>query len=443
MVRSQRQKRPVKAEKLGVWFEAARVGSLRQAPDGAMEFRYDPTWLANPAAFPVTSALPLSDRVWKGASAYAAFDNLLPDAEGELRARIAERTAARGSDAYALLSALGRDCVGALQFLPEGEVPGLSDMAARPIDDEEIARMLRGLAAAPLGLDQDDDFRISIAGAQEKTALLYRDGRWWKPLGGTPTSHILKTPMGVLPGPDQIDLTDSVENEAWCLRLAHEIGLPVAKARIGAFGDAKALIVDRFDRRWENGVLRRLPQEDLCQALGMPSALKYQRSGGPGMRDILRHMQESDDPASDRRMFLKAQIFFLLIGATDGHAKNFSLALGAQGRFRLSPLYDILSLAPVIDAGRLQRRRFRLAMSFDRHYGVDEILPRHIEAEAVAGGLPYGVALSLLRETCEAMPAALERAHADLGPVIPETVREPIAQRARNAAQQMLELLDL
>jgi serine/threonine-protein kinase HipA len=443
VVRSQRQKRPVKAEKLGVWFEATRVGSLRQAPDGAMEFRYDPTWLANPAAFPVTSALPLSDRSWKGASAYAAFDNLLPDAEGELRARIAERTAARGSDAYALLSALGRDCVGALQFLPEGEVPGLPEMAARPINEEEIAKMLRGLAAAPLGLDQDDDFRISIAGAQEKTALLYREGRWWKPLGGTPTSHILKTPIGVLPGPDQIDLTDSVENEAWCLRLAHEIGLPVANARIGAFGDAKALIVERFDRRWENGVLRRLAQEDLCQALGMPSALKYQRSGGPGMRDILRHLQESDDPASDRRMFLKAQIFFLLIGATDGHAKNFSLALGAQGRFRLAPLYDILSLAPVIDAGRLQRRRFRLAMSFDGHYGVDEILPRHIEAEAVAGGLPPGIALSVLRETCEVMPSALERTDADLGPVIPETVREPIARRARSAAQQMLELLNL
>jgi serine/threonine-protein kinase HipA len=315
-------------------------------------------------------------------------------------------------------------------------------MVARPIDDDEIASMLRGLAVAPLGLDQYDDFRISIAGAQEKTALLYRDGRWWKPLGGTPTSHILKTPMGVLPGPDQIDLTDSVENEAWCLRLAHEIGLPVTKARIGTFGDAKALIVERFDRRWENGVLRRLPQEDLCQALGMPSALKYQRSGGPGMRDILSHLQESDDPASDRRMFLKAQIFFLLIGATDGHAKNFSLALGAQGRFRLAPLYDVLSLAPVIDAGRLQRRRFRLAMSFDRHYGVDEILPRHIETEAVAGGLPPGVALSLLRETCEAMPSALDRTAIDLGPVIPETVQEPIARRARSTAQQMLELLD-
>jgi serine/threonine-protein kinase HipA len=314
-------------------------------------------------------------------------------------------------------------------------------MAARPIDDDEIAKMLRGLAAAPLGLDQDDDFRISIAGAQEKTALLYRDGSCWKPLGGTPTSHILKTPMGVLPGLDQIDLTDSVENEAWCLRLPHEVGLPEAKARIGAFGDAKALIVERFDRRWENGVLRRLPQEDHCQALGVPSALKYQRSGGPGMRDILRRLQESDDPTSDRRMFMKAQIFFLLIGAPDGHAKNFSLTLGAQGRFRLTPLYDILSLAPVIDAGLLQRRRFRLAMSFDRHYGVDEILPWHIEAEAVAGGLPPGAALSLLRETCEAVPLARKRTYADLGPVVSEAVREAITRRARVAAQQMLDLL--
>ena len=436
-----RRLRPPRQTRLSVWYEHSRVGTLRKAADGGMEFSYDPAWIGAPGAFPVTSALPLSDRTFRGAVAFSAFDNLLPDSEGELRPRIAERIAAAGTDVHSLLAALGRDCVGALQFLPEGEVPEPGPLRYRLLKNAEIADDLGGLTAAPLGLERDEDFRISIAGAQEKTALLLLPEGWAKPHGITPTSHIFKTPMGVLPGPDRVDLSDSVENEAFCLRLSAELGLPTAKAEIKTFDGQKALVVERFDRRWENGILRRLPQEDFCQALGIPSTQKYQKNGGPGIQDIMRHLQESDDPRADREIFFKAQIFFFLIGATDGHAKNFSLHLGVGGRFRLAPLYDVLSLAPAIESGRLQRKRFRLAMAIDGKYGIDELVPRHFETTAVAGGLPAGEATRLLKELCLAMPGAVDRSEAALGPTIPASVSGPIRRRAVAASAQMLALL--
>lgn len=436
-----RQRRPARQPPLGVWYETQRVGTLRKGADGSMDFSYDLSWLGAPGAFPVTSALALSERTYRGAAAFAAFDNLLPDAEGSLRSRIAARIAAAGADVQSLLAALGRDCVGALQFLPEGAGPKPGPLHYTLLADADIADHLRGLAMAPLGLQRDEDFRISIAGAQEKTALLLVPQGWAKPHGTTPTSHIFKPPMGVLPGPDRIDMTDSVENEAFCLHLSAELGLPTAKARMLTFDGQKALVVQRFDRRWENGILRRLPQEDFCQALGVASTLKYQINGGPGAADILRHLQESDDPRADREIFVKAQIFFFLIGATDGHAKNFSLHLGAGGRFRLAPLYDILSLAPVVAAGQLQRKRFRLAMAIDGQYGIDEIVPRHIEAMAAAGGLATGEGTRLLRELCVAMPAALSRTEAALAPAIPTMLTQAIRGRAAMASAQMLSLL--
>ena len=136
-----------------------------------------------------------------------------------------------------------------------------------------------------MGLGLDEDFRISVAGAQEKTALLWHEGRWLKPRGTTPTTHLLKTQMGTLP--NGLDLSLSVENEYYCLKLMGAFGLPVNAAEIQTFGRTKALVVERFDRRWTRDKrLLRLPQEDCCQALSVPPTRKYQSDGGPGIADI-------------------------------------------------------------------------------------------------------------------------------------------------------------
>jgi serine/threonine-protein kinase HipA len=260
-------------------------------------------------------------------------------------------------------------------------------LTGEPLSDDQIAAMLKDLGRTPLGIRAERDFRISVAGAQEKTALLFHDGQWVEPTGTTPTTHILKPAIGTLP--NGMDLTDSVENEHFCLRLMAAFGLPVARTEITTFADTKALVIKRFDRlRARDGRLIRLPQEDCCQALSVPPTRKYQSEGGPGIVEISGLLQGSDEPLRDRANFLKANILFWLIGATDGHAKNFSIALMPGGRFTMTPLYDVLTVQPSLDAGQLQIKDMKLAMRAgkSRHYKVSEIQGRHFVETGLAAG---------------------------------------------------------
>ncbi|WP_027135815.1 type II toxin-antitoxin system HipA family toxin [Geminicoccus roseus] len=421
-----------RSQRLGVWMNGRRVGLLRREPDGAIAFVYNPGWLELPDAIPVSLSMPLREERFHGAPVRAVLENLLPDDE-RIRRRVAERMGAEGADAYSLLAAIGHDCVGALQFLEEGVEPGpAGGIEARPLDEAGIARLLDDLSAAPLGLDRDLDFRISIAGAQEKTALTFLDGRWCKPAGATATTHILKPAIGRLS--NGIDLSHSIENEFLCLRLTEALGLPSARVSMQAFAGTRALVVERFDRRWtRDGRLLRLPQEDCCQALSVPPTRKYQADGGPGMAEVLDLLKGSDQPGADRAVFLRATLVFWLLAATDGHAKNFSLALRAGGRFTLSPLYDVLSAQPSLDAGQIQRRQMRLAMSVGdrRHYAVDEIVPRHFEQAAARAGLSRSVVHAIFDDLAGSAGPALERVVRELPPDFPPEVLDPIAAGMR------------
>ncbi|MBT3330834.1 MAG: type II toxin-antitoxin system HipA family toxin, partial [Rhodospirillaceae bacterium] len=364
---------------LQVFLNNRKVGQLLKKPSGAIEFLYDSSWLEWENSFPVSLSLPLREDTYRGAPVAAVFENLLPDSDG-LRRRVAETVGANGTDAYSLLAAIGRDCVGALQFVEDGSENEIDStkVNGEPVDDIAIEKLLKNLAQAPLGLDRDDDFRISVAGVQEKTALLRYEGQWLKPQGTTPTTHIFKTQIGQLP--NGIDLSNSVENEYYCLKLFEAFSMPVNRAEILTFGETKALVIERFDRRWtKDGRLLRLPQEDCCQALSFPPTKKYQSDNGPGMLNILNLLKGSDSPAEDQETFLKAQILFWLIGATDGHAKNFSIFLSPGGRFSLTPLYDILTAQPSLSDHQINRKQMKLAMSVgnNRHYRVDTIHARH------------------------------------------------------------------
>lgn len=268
---------------LAVFLNNRLIGRLDKQPGGAVAFVYDEDWLAWEHTLPVSLSMPLREERYTGATVDAVFDNLLPDAE-HIRRRVAERVGAEGSDAYSLLSAIGRDCVGALQFLPDGgDGDDRPDLKPTPLDDDQVAKLIAGLARAPLGVDagEDADFRISVAGAQEKTALLRQDGRWFRPHGRTPTTHILKPQIGhIETAGGTIDLSDSVENEFYCLTLLRLFGLDTANVEMAEFGGRKVLVVERFDRlRTADGRLIRLPQEDCCQALTVPPSRKYQSEG--------------------------------------------------------------------------------------------------------------------------------------------------------------------
>ena len=423
--------RPAIVRRLDIRINGRLAGEYRYNPAGGASFAYDADWLDWDVAFPISRQLPLMAGAQSGAHVNAVFENLLPD-NTDLRRRIAERTDARSDRPHDLLAAIGRDCIGAMQFLPRGEDPGDPfRIEGIPQSEAEIAATIRDLATSPLGLHADDTFRISLAGAQEKTALLRHDGSWLKPSGLTPTTHIFKRRMGVVS--HGIDMTDSVENEWLCLKLAAAMGLPVNAARIETFEDQTVLVVTRFDRspRAKGGILR-LPQEDFLQALGFESGQKYQEHGGPGMQDGLRLLEGSRERAADQRLFLKAQIVNWLLAAIDGHAKNYSLFLGPGG-FRMTPLYDILSAAPAMASGAFRHRDLRLAMSAGRrrHYRLDQIQPRHFDQTAEAARVPAPTRRLAFEEIVAAGLPALERVADSLPGTFPDRVASPILDHAR------------
>lgn len=415
------------------------VGHLFKETSGATSFRYDESWLDWDNAIPVSLSLPLREDAYRGARVTAVFENLLPDSEA-LRRRVAERVGAEGSDAYSLLAAIGRDCVGALQFTTDDEEATENSGAidGDSVDEGAIERLLLSLAHAPLGLSRDDDFRISIAGAQDKTALLLAGGRWLKPRGTTPTTHIFKPQIGKLP--NGIDLSSSVENEYYCMRLFAAFGITVNNVAIDTFGRTKVLVIERFDRRWtKDGRLLRLPQEDFCQALSVPPGRKYQSDGGPGLVQILDLLRGSDTPDEDCKTVLKAQLLFWLIGATDGHAKNFSVFLGPGGTYRLTPLYDILTAQLGLDARQIERKHMKLAMSVGshNHYRIDGIRGRHFFQTGKAAGLSKSTVRAMIEEIVETADDALNQAAADLPQDFPEVIRISV-QKAVTARLRLL-----
>ena len=171
-------------------------------------------------------------------------------------------------------------------------------------------------------------------------------------------------------------------------------------------------LVKRFDRQWHNNnELLRLPQEDCCQALGVSPEHKYEKEGGPGMAAILDFLSASDDPQGDKELFFTAQILYWLLGATDGHAKNFSIHLFPGGGFRLTPLYDVVSLQPNADAGELQWNKMKLAMAIgnNRHFIVKDILPRYFLESAVRSKLSPSKIKNIFEKLLEKIPKALEK----------------------------------
>ncbi len=431
-----------KSARLSVALNGRPVGVLDRAANGAISFVYDKEWLADERrAIPVSLSLPLRQERYSGAEVSAFFDNLLPDND-QIRRKVAEKVGAEGTDAFSLLNKIGRDCVGALQFVPEGgEITPPGPPECAPLSDADVADIIRNLATSPLGIrpDGERELRISIAGAQEKTALLWDNG-WCLPKGTTPTTHILKPELGKLP--NGLDMTLSVENEHFCLTLCRELGLDVAQSQIVTFDDVRVLAVERFDRlKASDGRLLRVPQEDFCQALSVPPTIKYNSDGGPGIRECLNLLNGSDYAEEDRLAFLKAQIVFWLIGAPDGHAKNFSLFLTPGGRYRMTPLYDIMSTQPNYAAKQLQRKEFRLAMAVGdkRHYHIDEIMPRHFLQNAKAAGVAEAKVEEVVATLAKSVDAALERTVQAMPNVFSADFVEPIGEAMRTRVTKTMQ----
>ncbi|GAA0556569.1 type II toxin-antitoxin system HipA family toxin [Halomonas salifodinae] len=427
--------------RLIVALNGIEVGVLSLSQTGAMAFEYLAEWVNRPGARAISLSLPLTTTPYRGSVVYNFFDNLLPDAEA-IRARMQARFGIATRHPFDLLASIGRDCIGAIQLYPEGQViPDVKTLSAEPLDDHAIEALLAGYQDAPLGMARDADFRISLAGAQEKTALLWHQGRWQRPAGSTPTSHILKLPIGFLEH-SNIDLRQSGENEWLCLRLLEAFGLPVARAELASFGAQRTLVVQRFDRRWsqDGSWLMRLPQEDICQALGVAPALKYESDGGPGIEAVMKLLLGSQQARQDREVFFKTQVIFWLLAAIDGHAKNFSLFLEPGSAYRMTPLYDVISAHPLMTQGSITAERAKMAMALkgkNRHYHWARMAPRHFLSTARQVGFSTDRASAILQEAAERTEPVIAEVANQLPEEFPAAISEPIFEGMRLQATKI------
>ena len=338
-----------------------RVGTWRISA-GRHELQYAESWIASSNSRPISLRFPLrpGNAPYLGPEVQNYFDNLLPDTKA-LREKIARRFKLDSIDAFPMLESVGRDCIGALQILPEDEEPkNVRTIKYKTRTTSQIAALLRDTAvpggnSLNIDAESEDEFRLSLAGAQEKTALLWHKNKWATPIGTTPTTHILKLPLGLV-GNMGADMSGSVENEWLCAKIIEAYGLPNANCEILQFEDQKVLSVKRFDRRLVAGGhwIQRLPQEDMCQATGTSYLNKYQSDGGPGLDAIMNLLRTAEKGFDDRRIFYACNVVFWLLAATDGHAKNFSIYINAGGSYALTPIYDVLSAYPIIGKGRAQ-----------------------------------------------------------------------------------------
>jgi len=427
---------------LSVWMNGRAVGEWSQNSHGALRFQYLTSWLNTPGARPLSLSLPLRAQPWAGEAVFNYFDNLLPDNRG-IRDRIQARFRAKTSHPFDLLECIGADCVGAIQIVPAGVSPkDVRRIEGVPLKDSQISRLLKSYRTAPLGMreesGEDEVFRISIAGAQEKTALLWKDGNWHRPVGPTPTTHILKLPIGQIEH-SAMDLSESCENEWLCLKIAEAFGLPVCRAEVATFDDTRVLVVERFDRRKLEGWIARLPQEDFCQVMGVSPNLKYESDGGPGIGAIMRRLLQSREASHDRALFFKSQVLFWLLAAIDGHAKNFSVFIEPEGRFRMTPLYDIMSAYPLLNRKQLQPQKIRMAMALtgqNRHYHWHGIQPRHFFSTAKQAGFNEKKARALFAEMMDTLEETLLRVEAALPSKFPDAIASPILTGTRQLREQ-------
>lgn len=394
------------------------VGELTR--DGSrLSFRYDRSYLSQRAALPLSRHLPTKDVMFDDSATRAFFANLLP--EGGIRRQVARQLGVSAENIFALLEGIGGDCAGAISILSPDNTPGATGLY-RPISQAALALELATLPSHPF-LAGVDGVRLSLAGAQSKLPLFVEEGKYFIPEGTRASSHILKTAI------PQLDNT--VVNEAFCMNLAHKVGLPVPAAQVVKIGGQEVYMVERYDRkRIAPGEIERLHQEDFCQALGVIPEMKYEQEGGPGFQDCFKLVEEwSDEPILDTLNLLKWALFNFLIGNADSHAKNLSF-LYASGTIRLAPFYDLLSTAVY------ERLNNKFAMKMGGQKDPRYLMATHLTRFAAEAGIELRTIRTQLLELCGMIegaigPLAETCREAYQHPTIVEDIMRVVEQRLR------------
>jgi serine/threonine-protein kinase HipA len=402
------------------------AGELADETDG-LSFAYDETWLSRDRP-PLSHSLPLDGAFARGAPA-AYFGGLLP--EGQPRELLARRLGISTENDFELLHALGGDTAGAISLLEPGRSP-VAGGDVEWLDEAQLGQLVEELPSRPMHADEDGEYRLSLAGAQDKLpVLLGEDGRVGLTKGGTPSTHILKTPIA--------RLEDTVVNEAACLAIGRHLGVEVVRAQPRRAAGREYLLVERYDRESAEGSVHRRHQEDFCQALGVPARRKYESEGGPGLLDSFALLRGAVAvPARDAPRLLECVALSFLVGNHDAHAKNYSLLyLPESPRATLAPAYDILSTIAYRKAENMSRK---MAMKIGGEYRPDYVRARHLDGLLGDAGLGRAAARRRLRAMAADAPAAAretrtELARAGWGAPILERIVEIVDERARWLAE--------
>jgi len=378
---------------LDVYLRQNLIGQLIQDEHGEMAFAYAANWLDTAGAIPLSHSLPLRKERFNRHECRGFFAGVLPE-QGK-RETIARNLGISARNDFAMLEKIGGECAGAVTFMPAGETLPDRNYHYRLLTSQALADILKMLPRRPL-MAGADGIRLSLAGAQDKIAVHVSNGQISMPLGGAPSTHIIKPAIENFAG--------IVFNEAFCLKLAHAVGMHTADAEVGRVEGIDYLIIERYDRTMVKEspegaeYLERLHQEDFCQALGIPPDHKYQNEGGPSLKQCFALLRElSSVPVIDIQRLLDAVIFNFLIGNHDAHGKNFSLLYATETR--LAPLYDVLSTAyyPELDK--------KMAMKIGDEYASDKVRPRHFEQLAGEAGLAKIMVKRRVQELAETMLA--------------------------------------
>ena len=382
---------------LQVFLGGQPVGLLMQSDAGDLSFEY-----AQDATRALSISMPLEDKTFGNDACEAYFGGLLPESE-PARKMLGLRFGVNAHNTFSLLRAIGHECAGAVSVVEQDDpiVPVDSfDLKLKVISDKELARHIRELPRSPLFVGVED-LRLSLAGVQDKAAVCLVDGKIALPLEGSPTTHILKPAIEIV--------KDSVPNEYFCMRVARAMGLNVPPVEMRMADKTPYLLVERYDREFlPDGRLRRIHQEDFCQALGIRTSAKYEAEGGPGLKASFDLVKQCDTPAADVLHLMEMVIVNYLLGNTDAHGKNFSLLHRPDSAIVLAPFYDLLCTQIY------EKLTKNMSMQIGGKHNINEVRPEHWEALCKSIPFSYTQFKKLFAENAEQLVAVAEKERAEI-----------------------------
>lgn len=375
---------------LNVFLSDKHIGILEKDGYGGVNFQY-----SDNADRILSLSLPIQKEPFENKQCKGFFNGLLPESE-HIRIAIGKKYGINPKNDFSILQAIGYDCAGAVSFFdgddeqtPLKQLQEFYEIEYSLFSEDELEKFIKELPQKPLATGIED-MRLSLAGAQDKTSVIVVGGQIGYPKNNVPTSHIIKPAIN---GYDE-----TIENEFICIKSAEKLGIKVPDVKICYANKIKYLLIQRYDRELIANKIKRIHQEDFCQASNIPSVYKYQSEGGVDFKRCFEILRVTSQPAVAINQFIQLMIFNYLIGNNDAHGKNFSILHYDNGEIKFAPAYDILCSQVYPELSN------KMAMKIGGHYNHDEILLRHFEKFANENNISFTQLKKVIKNQCEILP---------------------------------------